>query len=667
MPPLVAERIAAGEVVERPSSVVKELVENALDAGATEISVRLEDGGKALIEILDNGHGMGPDDLRLAVLRHATSKIREVSDLERLATLGFRGEALPSIAACADLSILSREKDSKDAYEWHDGEVEKTTFGNFHAAKHGTRIQVRALFSQIPARLKFLKSTTGEVAAVREWIERLALVNPSISFKLETVKLETESRTLLHYRPEDEASRVARVLGDEGDFPVVTEELVEAGAIRVRIHWLQGATSPQMRKMVQAVNGRAVRDRLLNQALLKPFRQALLPGQFPWLALFVDLPPALVDVNVHPTKTELRFLNSSQIFRAVEKLGDAMIAKHGSIGFASSGSGGFASSAQPFTPISSEAVGFAPAEFGVGLTTTLEEPAPAVSLAAEGVPPIGFAPGPTNYLGRSTSTGGNSLYHASTPSFFPTPTETLDSLGARETAAPSGAQGRAFVPTIGHPFTPERYVGAIFSTYLLYDLGSEMALVDQHAAHERIRFERLRARALRKATDAESQSLLVPEVARFPAENRARIEARIPLLTSLGFEAEIFGGGDSHEQLLFRAIPAEWGAANLRTRLLTLVEKLGSLEDDEIPRDDSGAAAGETHRVLKLDEKLFEKLASEACHSAVRAGDRIDDATAHRIVEELFACEHPWNCPHGRPTVARVPRARFEEWFQRRV
>lgn len=605
--PLVAEQIAAGEVVERPSSVVKELVENALDAGATEVSVRLEDGGKALIEVLDNGYGMGRRDLELAVLRHATSKIREVSDLERLATLGFRGEALPSIAACADLSILSRERDSSETYEWRNGEVSAATFGNFHATKHGTRMQVRSLFSQIPARLKFLKSATGEVGAVREWMERLALTNPSVGFKL-----ETEARTLLYYRAESEASRVARVLGDDGGYPVITEEVIEAGAIRARIHWLQGATSPQMRKIIQAVNGRAVRDRLLNQAILTPFRQALLPGQFPWLALFLDVPPSLIDVNVHPTKTELRFLNASQIFRTIERLGESMIGKHGSVGFAS----------QPG---------------GASRAGRVES---ALATYTE------------NFRAESA---------AYTPSFFSTPAQSLDAISAPSSDRGTSSVGTPpFIPTMGHPFTPDRYVGAIFSTYLLYDLGTEMALIDQHAAHERIRFERLRARALRSAEGAESQSLLVPEVARFPAENRARIEARLPLLESLGFSAELFGGNESHEQLLFRAIPAEWGAANLRTRLLTLVEKLGALEDSEIPKD-------EAHRVLKLDEKLFEKLASEACHSAVRAGDRLDDETARTIVEALFDCEHPWNCPHGRPTVARVPRTRFEEWFQRRV
>jgi len=598
LPPLVAERIAAGEVVERPSSVVKELVENALDAGATEVSVRLEDGGKELIEILDNGSGMGREDLKIAVLRHATSKIREVSDLERLATLGFRGEALPSIAACADLSILSREKDSDTAYEWRDGKTEAATFGSFHGAKHGTRMQVRSLFSQIPARLKFLKSAQSEVPAVRQWSERLALTNPNVGFKL-----ETEARTIFTARPETEAQRVSRILGDGGDYPIISEETIEAGALKARFHWLQGATSPQMRKVVQIVNGRAVRDRLLNQAILMPFRQALLPGQFPALALYLEVPPALIDVNVHPTKTELRFLNGSQIFRLIERLGDEMIRKHGATGFATGSPSREGMPFQATTPFS----------FSQPLTSE-------------------------NYSKPVQ------------PAFFSTPSERLTEVMS-DPAVQATQLVNASAPQ--HPFTADRYSGVLFQTYFLYDLGHELALIDQHAAHERIRFEKLRDRALHKNETTPSQALLIPEVTHFPVEERREIESRLPLLEELGFEAEVFGEG----QLLFRGIPAEWGTANLRTRLLSLVEKLRSLELED----------GVTPEALKLDEKLFEKLASEACHSAVRAGDRLSTEAAQGIVEELMACTHPWNCPHGRPTVARVPRTRFEEWFQRRV
>jgi DNA mismatch repair protein MutL len=644
LPPLVAERIAAGEVVERPASVVKELVENAIDAGATEISVRLEDGGKALIEVLDNGFGMGLDDLKVAVLRHATSKIREVSDLERLASLGFRGEALPSISACAELSILSREKDSPTAFEWRDGEVRETTFGTFHASKHGTRMQVRSLFSQIPARLKFLKAASTEVSAVREWLERLALTHPEITFKLETLAAglsgsATQARTVFHARTETEAARVARILGDENDYPVITEEAVEAGAIRIRAHWLQGATSPQMRKVVQVVNGRAVRDRLIQQAVLSPFRQALLPGQFPAIAIYLELPPALIDVNVHPAKTELRFLNGSQIFRAVERLVENMIGRHGVVGFATGGtnaSHGDCLEASGLNGIPSLSGGAS--AFAFGLSSS--EPAS---------PTYGDHP-----------RFQQSFTHAAFQSparFFDSDTQTLSP--GMNSSANVAAQALP-KESARHPFTADRYSGALFQTYLLYDFGTELALVDQHAAHERIRFEKLRRRALSSDSVSASQALLIPEAAKFPADERAKVEARLPLLASLGFEAELFGGNGEDEQLLFRSVPAEWGTANLRTRLFTLVEKLRALEESDVPRADA-------EKILKLDERLFEKLASEACHSAVRAGDRLDAGVAHAVVDELFACEHPWNCPHGRPTIARVPRARFEEWFQRRT
>lgn len=201
-----------------------------------------------------------------------------------------------------------------------------------------------------------------------------------------------------------------------------------------------------------------------------------------------------------------------------------------------------------------------------------------------------------------------------------------------------------------HPFRPERFAGTLFQTYLLYDLGEELALVDQHAAHERIRFEKLKKRAITRAESGNSQALLIPEAVAFMPESRVQLESRLPILERLGFEAEIFGD----DKLLFRGVPAEWGSFQLKTRLQNLTDRLLSLENVDTA-------------TLMIDERLFEKLASEACHSAVRAGDRLDPSKTQSIVDELFSCTHPWNCPHGRPTIARVPRARFEEWFQRRV
>lgn len=601
--PLVAERIAAGEVIERPSSIVKELVENAIDAGATEISVHLIEGGKSLIEVIDNGHGMSRDDLSVCVLRHATSKISRVEDLEQLQTLGFRGEALPSIAAVAELTILSREKDQEAANLWKNSKIEPTTFGHFIDKPHGTRMQVSGLFSQIPARLKFLKSSSAEVSQVREWLERLALSHPEIGFKL-----THESKTLLSLRRDTEPARVLKILGDGENFPVVSQESIEAGAIKVRAHWLQGLSVSQMRKVIQIVNGRAVKDRLIQQAILSPFRQALLPGQFPALVLYVDLPPQLLDVNVHPTKTELRFLNSSQIYRSVESLLERMISENGVMGFAQGRSPGlFREWKTEAQPLARESNGYNDSS-------------------------VAFAPPSSSSFGFSPP---------ASETFTRAPTFNLEQ---------KEPQPNTISFTESHPFRSERFVGTLFQTYLMYDLGEELALIDQHAAHERIRFEKLKKRASDRAENGYSQSLLIPEAVAFLSENRIRLEQRLPVLEKIGFEAEIFGD----DKLLYRSVPSEWGNFSLKTRLQNLTDRLLSFDEVDTSR-------------LIVDETLFEKLASEACHSAVRAGDRLDPTKTQSIVDELFTCSHPWNCPHGRPTIARVPRARFEEWFQRRV
>ena len=594
LPPLVAERIAAGEVIERPASVVKELIENSLDAGATEVAVILENGGKVLIEVIDNGHGMTPDDLALAVKRHATSKLRELEDLEKLTTLGFRGEALPSVAAVSELSIVSRVAGQPDSFEYSSASAatQKITFGHFLGSQHGTRIKACGLFSQIPARLKFLKSQGAEVAQVREWIERLALTHPHVGFKL-----VSDDRTILTLRPQDEVARVKAILSDGEDYPVVTFT-GETENVKVRAHWLQGLSSPQTRKLLQIINRRAVKDRVIQQALLSPFRQALLPGQFPAVALFIEVDPSTIDVNVHPTKTEIRFLQSSKIFRTVESTIESMISKHGAPGFASAQSG---STQQSYA----------------------SQPGGAW---------------PSSLWGAAENAQKNWSFTA--PAALPKTDET-------SSVEQNDVDGE--IPM--HPFQAHRYTGVVFNTYLIYDLGDELGLIDQHAAHERVRYELLKARALNNVGKRGSQVLLIPEAAQFPPESRPTVEERLPLVRKLGFEVEVFG----EDAVLFRAVPSEWGTNDLRVRLKSLVERLVASETTSL--DGS----------LLMDEKLFESLASEACHSAVRAVDRLGPFEAASLVDALFQCTHPWNCPHGRPTVARVPRARFEEWFHRKI
>ncbi|MFL5813308.1 MAG: DNA mismatch repair endonuclease MutL [Bdellovibrionia bacterium] len=662
--PLVAERIAAGEVIERPSSVVKELVENSLDAGATEVTVLLEEGGKRLIEVLDNGHGIHRDDLKVCIQRHATSKLSSLEDLERISTLGFRGEALPSVGAVADLTILSRARGEDTAYQLHlhslqaSPEPEAVTFGHFMSSPHGTRIQARGLFSQVPARLKFLKSQASEVSQVREWIERLALAHPETGFRL-----VSDGRQVLSLRPQDEVGRVKAILSDGDDYPIITASndlgLKDSGKgiLQVRAHWLQGLSSPQTRKVVQVVNGRSVRDRMVQQAILAAFRQALLPGQFPAVAVFIDIDPSEIDVNVHPTKTEIRFLDSRKVFHAIESLLSSMIEKRGAPAVVATSSGAS-------NPWASQGAAFgSSSSFG-------------------GSAPHQWSPQPSGY--RPTWQASEAMPKSQTPFDFTTPPTMpvsnpggsgfelgLNSgMGRSETAPTTSTQ--AYAPstqTAGQALglTPERFMGTAFNTYLFYDVGHELVLIDQHAAHERIRYEKLKKRALDVAkasgpdapagasvvSGAGVQALLIPEAVRFASDERMKVESRLDWLMALGFDAEIFG----EDTLLFRAIPGEWGAHELRTRLKSLTERLIAAE----------ASENQPLQSIFMDETLFEKLASEACHSAIRAGDRLERVEALELIEQLFTCEHPWNCPHGRPTVARIPKGKVEEWFQRRV
>ncbi len=620
--PITAERIAAGEVVERPASIVKECVENSIDAGATRIEVQLEDGGKKKISITDDGFGMSRDDLMNAVKRHATSKIREFSDLESLATLGFRGEALPSIAAVSRLSILSREKGESQAYLWEQGQVITETFGLFAGAKHGTRLMAQGLFSEIPARLKFLKSSSSEASHIRDWLERHSLAHPGIGFKL-----QSESKTLFEVRTGETAEeRVRAVLADGADFPIIEKEIRIGPDFSIQIQWVQGLSLSHTRSMIQTVNGRPLKDRVLSQALLNGFKQSLLPGQFPALHLTIRMPANLMDVNVHPTKTEVRFLNSGQIFSLIEKGVKEMVTENGQVRYLpqTQAPAPYFSDSQTREWAPSQPSRYAPPSYHAPAVTppSLDTPEPA------SFPTMDFSSTPFQ-----PALGIHSVAE-SRP--MPQPLPSMEG----ENASPF------------HSIMGGQYLGTLFRTYLLFDLGTEIALIDQHAAHERIRFEKLKSNVFKPGADVPMQPLLLPESVRLSREEVSKLTPKLKLLAELGFEAEAF----SDESILFRAVPAAWGTAALPTRLRNLLDRLSEVEFDP-----------KSSQEILLDETLFEKLASEACHSAIRAGDQLERVEAIALLEELASQEHPWNCPHGRPTIVRVARARLEEWFYRRV
>jgi DNA mismatch repair protein MutL len=647
--PLVAERIAAGEVIERPASIVKECVENALDAGAENIWVALEEGGKKTIQITDDGHGMDAEDLKLCTLRHATSKIRELSDLENLQSLGFRGEALPSIQSVAELKIISRAKGEKDAHGYlnsnqtldarnlnHSGSaptITKQTFGQFIASPHGTQITVTGLFSQIPARLKFLKSQTTEVSAVKEWMERLSLAFPMVSFQL-----KSEGKIIFQTRAEEEASRVRTILSPHSQFEVKSFRTSPQASIQLRLHWIHGESLPNTKRLTQVINHRPIRDRLIQQAILAGFKQALLPGQFPALALFLELPPELVDVNVHPTKTEVRFLNSGQVFHWIESAVKTFIQQEGTL----------------------RAIPHSFTEPNSSHTTPSGD---SQSLNEETSPPSAHS------TTHSLSAWDRSRNAPSAPGFF----FAENAISVSEEMLPKHQASFSIPGKSNHPFSAHRFIGTLFNTYFLFDGGTEMVLIDQHAAHERIRFETLRARLFPRtgtqkfdltageasAVDerVSAQRLLLPEVIQLEVDEVRSLSPHLGVLEQMGFEVEVFG----EKQILFREIPDVWGKSNLTQRLKNLLERL--LEKiqttDSFTKEKTGS--------LLFDEALFEKLASEACHSSVRAGDAVSNEGALNLVEALFKTEHPWNCPHGRPTITKVTKQKIEEWFQRKI
>ncbi len=569
LPSLIAERIAAGEVIERPASAVKELCENALDAGATSLEVHLKRGGTDLIEVIDNGSGMARADLEVCIGRHATSKIREFEDLSRLTTLGFRGEALPSIASVSELTIASRMKGADSTFEIRlsqsaTSRAPSDQIANigFCGSPHGTRVRVTSLFSQVPARLKFLKSPGAESSAVREILERLALTHPEVRFKL-----LSDDRVLLDLPIEPLRDRAVRMLSDNNPFEVKTLRL--EGRYSIEIIWLKGLSLPHTRSLYQIVNGRAVRDRTLQTAILNPLKQSFLPGNFPACVVKLDLPADELDVNVHPAKTEIRFLESGKIFAlcnaAFEKIMQEDRTPHLEAG-----------------SFQMDASSFAPAFHSSGGYT------PLLDLSGKSEPSDSFID--------------------ETP--------------------------------IGD------YRGVLFSTYFVFEKGDDLTLIDQHAAHERIRYEQLKSRIL-KQESVETQTLLVPEILKFPVERVLELKPKLPLLSSMGFDVEIF----SEETLLFRSIPAIWGNRALTERLRNLLERLLTVD----------VAAG----TMVWDETLFEKIAMEACRSSFKAGDMIETASALDLTRKLFQCEHPGNCPHGRPTSIRISKTKVEEWFNR--
>ncbi|MEP9354040.1 DNA mismatch repair endonuclease MutL [Xanthobacter sp. KR7-65] len=606
LPPVLIDRIAAGEVVERPAAVVKELTENAIDAGAQSVEVVIQGGGRRLVRVTDNGAGMGPDDLALCIERHATSKLSG-EDLLAIATLGFRGEALPSIGAVAHLAITSRPPGTAHAFEIRvDGGV--VTPPRPAALGGGTRVEVRDLFYATPARLKFLKSDRAEGAAAADVVRRLALARPDVAFTLVTDERAPITFPVRTADAEGRAARLADVLGAEAGRNLVAVEGEREG---VRLEGLAGLpTFSKANSLSQFlfVNGRPVRDKLLMGAVRAAYSDLLPSDRHPVLALFFTLDPRDVDVNVHPAKTEVRFRDGGNV-RAllVRTLTQALGAR---------------------APSTSATI----ADRLAALARPAESAAPYPAPGYRGGAFAGFRPPlPADHDWRASP--------ARPLAFGETEQAQLDIAEPFADARPDAALPAA--ADLDRPLGAAR--AQLHETYIVAQTRDGLVLVDQHAAHERLVYEKLKAALVRDGVAR--QGLLIPAVVDLDPADADRLAERAADLATLGLVLEPFG----HGAVLVREVPALLKEADV-ARLVADVAEHAAEWDDALP----------------LERRLLHVAATMACHGSVRAGRRLRVEEMNALLREMEATPNAGECNHGRPTFVSLSLKDVEKLFARR-
>jgi DNA mismatch repair protein MutL len=598
LPPALVNQIAAGEIIERPASVLKELVENALDAGAKAVQVDVEAGGLRLIRVRDDGRGMGADDLRLAVQSHATSKIAQLDDLEHIATLGFRGEALPSIASVADLTITSRPAGSEHGYRVT-GQSDAPPAPAPHPV--GTTVTVADLFHHVPARRKFLRTERTELRHIQELVRRVALGRPEVAFRL--THNGRELLDLPALAPDQAVTRVRRLMGAafvDGALAVDTE----AAGLRLT-GWLGLPTASRGQPDLQYIylNGRMIRDRLVTQALRRAYADVLFKDRYPAYLVHLQMDPALVDVNVHPTKHEVRFRDSRLVFDFLQRQTAQALAH-----------GGAAAPSRS-------------AEFGAGAAVAGPWRQPGQ---------------PSAQRGASTQPTGSGaaldLPLAEARAVYGDTSAAIDMPGEHdpETKPAMGDNQPVPLPRLG------RALGQVHGVYLLAESVNGLILVDMHAAHERIVYERLKAQYASQAIAR--QPLLVPvTVAVTPAEADL-VEAQQSLLEGIGLDVDRTGP----EQVRLRGLPALLAQADGEALLRDVLSDL---------REAGGSDA--------VDDRLARLLGTMGCHGSVRANRRLTLAEQEALLRDMEQTANIDQCNHGRPTWVELDAAALDRLFLR--
>ena len=677
-----AELIAAGEVVERPASVVKELLENSIDAGATKVAVTIERGGVSLIQVADNGSGIEAEYISTAFIRHATSKIQTQEDLESIHTLGFRGEALASIASVARVEVLTRTEPDEFAccYRIEGGEELGMEPG---ARPIGTTISVRDLFYNTPARMKFLKKDSSEGTFVGETVSRIALSHPEVS-----VSFIREGK-LLYKTPGDGdlRSAVYAVLGKEFARDLLP---VKSGMGNYSVSGL--ITPPRACRASRGmqfffINGRFVKNRTMMAAMENAYRGTLMQGKFPGCVLMLDMPAQLVDVNVHPAKTEVRFARENDVFDAVYGAVKNALGQPGSGEQQFQFAAGQSPEKEPVKqPTAQQEAAKKVFDFTVKQNdfTAKTDPKkaetgriwPVLPKKEEPLEPIVTVPDEEDAprISRVWQNGQSSFakpvgegFHSEPVPLakYSEPEELKEELAGQWGAAavqpvPSPepakpevpAEQTAFAQSVAEPLEPRQqtmepeqtsqplqYVGEVFKTYIITQRGQEMCLIDKHAAHERILYERLAA----DYGKVSSQLLLAPVTVNLSAEEKNAILEHEALLRDAGVETEDFGGST----VLVRSVPADVETPDVEGLICELAAKLAQGSRDA------------------LSEKTEWVLHSIACRAAIKAGDRTASAELMHLAQDILDGKVPPFCPHGRPVVLKLTKKELEKQFGR--
>lgn len=662
LPEQVANQIAAGEVVERPASVVKELVENALDAGASRITVEIQAGGRSLVRVTDDGVGMNRDDALLCLERHATSKIQRAEDLASIATMGFRGEALPSIASVSRFTLTTRERDGGSP----EGTQIVVVGGKIMEVKAagsatGTSVEVRQIFFNLPARRKFLRSEDTESAHIQHYLTLAALGYPEVAFTFSkdgrlvwqwpAVNASKDAESKLNGLRE----RMRAIHGSEQkllpvDFsvelsaPAEVDEndlagsmLREEAASKFRVWGLIGApgVSRSTREdQTLFVNRRPVENRGLNFALIEGYHNALMKGRYPVCCLFLEIDPAAVDVNIHPAKREVKFHQEMQVRRLVtQAVRQALLKFH---------TGSTAPQVEKNVEINTVPVPQHKEMELVARSDASTGSKAAVVPQTEELPRSGSTAAPSQ-PGFPLS-GKEPLWPARTPVERARPNETLDTqqIIPRQTVAPTSAQ-QVDVGPVPLLKVPLRLVGVIGKLYVVLESDRGLVLLDQHAAHERILYEQMLNR-LEGQGSAASQKLLLPETVELSVRDAHFLREQLPMLTRMGVGLSEFG----ERTFLLDALPPFVKASDPRRFVLELVDELKS--------------SGHEVNSLRLGEHT---IAKTVCRHAVKANDPLAGPEIENLINDLRHCAMPYTCPHGRPTLIEMNYRELEKKFGR--